>query len=606
MNAQSKGYLAAGFAVLTAWILYLYLGYSEFQNLRHDSLFYILDLANPVLYAIIIFLCVLIAMCIYSNEESKTVHIFLIIIFALIVLCTPYFVAGTARFPDTYGVAWSVENLETSMSGLEDYPTNYPISYLLFHMVHNIGGLDLYQFSILIFSPLVIAAHLVIWYQIACRLFNPRTALLATFLTTPVLLIEITITPNATAIVVLLSAFLLVLLGSVRGQLLAIMLSVMLVLVHPFNIVILIVAFMMFKVVEFLLTKGDRVKFNITLSMIGLMMVAWLAWSIYVSPMGTSIVDNIINVLSMESSRTDDFAEYSMGSGATSYWWMQRLKQVSMAVLIGMAALFFLHDIWRAIIERPPGPFLRSVMRGFDERSMVVFMMGVAVLGVAVGSLMFIADGVGIVGRSLNVGMMFIAMYVGAVTIRSMEEQALPRALRRAQIKERRRRAKEGWASPAVLEERGSVESSAQQLRFMRRKTTNSAKVFIPVVLAIVLLSVIFPMHAYSRDPYISYSESFSSGRGFGDEHLDKEATQTTVNNISLNDVRIAQIGTARDALNHENMITRAMWSRPVLVADNATGETKYESYGTQRVYSSGYFDMYIGDNIDAGGTSNR
>lgn len=129
---------------------------------------------------------------------------------SLVIYGTPYFISTYARFPDTIGVAGNVLALESILSNQPyAYPSNYPASYIFFKCIHDVANLDLLYFARIIFAPLCLVGIIILWYIFVTRLVNSRVALISSILIIPTQIIEISITPNSFAILLILTALIL-------------------------------------------------------------------------------------------------------------------------------------------------------------------------------------------------------------------------------------------------------------------------------------------------------------------------------------------------------------------------------------------------------------
>lgn len=534
MNNRTKVFLSSGFFILTAWLAFIYINYTDFQNLRHTDIFWVLDVINPYFYIIILALAIILGASIWSYTDEKWVHVVLLSIFGIILLCTPYFITGLARFPDTFGVVSSVENLPQLLSGSTSYAANYPLSYVLFYSVSEILQIDLFVFSRFIFSPLVIVSFLIIWYLFVCRFFSPRIAYLSTFLAMPVMLIEISITPNSVAVVLVLSALLLVSLNSLKGQFLTILLALALVLVHPINIIILAAIFISFRLVELLLGRPKNIgKMGISTTLILLIAVAWFGWSLYISPMGSSVIDSIVNVFTMDSRYSQQFLEYSVGSGNLAYAWIQQLTQASYLIICLLGVFFIICTTKQAISDRIHSPSHMKKINSMNYKLFTILLTTGMIFIIACCSILFITDGQGILSRSLNISMLFLSAYISAASIIIMSTLSK---------KKRQRLAKCLCAS---------------------------------IIAAFLILVIIYPLHGYARESYVSYPDSFGAGREFNGYFTN--STQQAKIALTENDLYQAQMsgGSAYDAY-----INR--------------GETALWSSTSEKIYSNAYYSIFL------------
>src|SRR5690606_32215036 len=114
--------------------------------------------------------------------KGKIFHLIFIAYLVLVIDATPYFLSTLYRFPDTINVVHASVLLPEVLSDSIDlsYPESFPGSYMLFHIVHLLAGIDLFAFSRFIFTPLVLISMFVFWYLLTEHLFDSRVAFIST------------------------------------------------------------------------------------------------------------------------------------------------------------------------------------------------------------------------------------------------------------------------------------------------------------------------------------------------------------------------------------------------------------------------------------------
>lgn len=487
MKVRTKIIYSSGFFLFTIWLIFLYIKYTDFQNFRHTDIFWVLNIINPFFFIIVLGLALTIGASIWFEEENKWVHIFLIYIFSIVLLCTPYFVCGLARFPDSFSVVTNVQNLPHLLSGgYTSYATNYPMAYLLFYYISEICNINLFFFANFIFSPIVITSFLISWYLFINRYFNRSIAYLSSYLVIPVMLIEVSITPNSIAMVLTVIALLLLSLHSLKGQLLAIILALIMVLVHPIGVIILTIILISFKLADIVHGRSKtKSGFIVSSSLIILNIVAWLAWGVYISPMGSSIIDTIVNIFNFEWIYSQQAAYYSLGGGNNAYTWIQQLTRTGYLMIGLLAVAFIIIDIIILIrlkkIDHLP---IKTCIASTFSKKFGMIAMAFLLLVMSFSSLLFIAGGEQIVSRSLNFSMLGFSAFIAA----------------------------------SIVFISGHIKK--------KRKEKLTKYIVAGIISFVILLTVLYPIHGYARESYISYSESFMSGKEFDNRYLYNYSSQ--------------------------------------------------------------------------------
>jgi len=533
MDRKVKLLLIATFLLLTTWILYIAFNWTSFQNLRHDNALWVLDILNPFFYAILLCFGAIVWVSIWWGIENKYFHIIEITILGLILLCTPYFIAGLARFPDTFGVINNVYDLPQILGVSSTlYPANYPLSYLLFSDIQKIVNIDLFFFSRIIFSPLIIVSQLVLWYLFVKRLFNPKIAFCSAILAMPVLIIEISITPNAVAIILMLSVLLLITLGSLMGNILATLLSLALIVAHPFEIILLAVFIGAMGIVDYFTRKESAVK-NSTVKILYLLFIAgaWLGWSLFISPMGLSIIRYIGRMLNPETGLLANFLSRIFGDGINA--WIQQLLQPASILLLLLTGVLVFLAIRKIHRNHRYSLSLASIIKriGNSQSALLIasFVLGI----ISLVFYFFTAGGEQILSRSSNFAALSISAPIAAVFL-----------------------------------------SKLSKAKNNKRKAFN---IFISLMVILSLIAITsYPIYGYSRESYVSFSESYGAGLVFDEV---KGTDQTLVGKIIITENMKYQA-----LLKGERYIDKF-----IIYQDTTQLSSTYD-----KIYSSGYYSIYL------------
>lgn len=536
MNRTEKLLLSSAFSLFTAWLALIIVKWNVIQDLRHSDPLWLMNALSPYLFVIIVGLVLIISIAVWINIHNMWFHTALITIFTMVLLCTPYFVGSVARFPDTFGVASTVGNLSTAITGTTGtYASDYPLAYFLFYSVKGASGMNLFDFSQLIFSPVVLVIFIIVWYLFIRRISTPRIALLAATLAVPALIVEVTISPNSVGMILAMSALLLLATNTMKGRALMLLLSVVLVLVHPMNIIMLVTFLVTFEFVNLLTWKKHREnKVRVPVISIPLIIIGWLIWSLFESSRGSGIIRTVLNILTTKPSVSTGGGNV-ISTGFSSYSAIEEFMLGSYAIyaLLGIIIVVYLITFYALIVlkrrERDPyGVFSAHNLMPYMLISSIVFFI------MTFASYFLIAGGDQIVSRSMNYGILALSVCISIFLLKIC-----------ASLKEHHNR------------------------KFLKL-------IAISFVVGFIFVSVAYPIHGYSRESYISYTESHISGRTFNSEYtIDLDTQSRKILNSNSENAEIMK--TDYQALKYKN-----------------TNNELISSFNYAKIYKNSHFDIFV------------
>jgi hypothetical protein len=478
------------------WILFLQGNFPGFQELRHSDPLWLVHSLYPVYYAIIGFFLLIFAVMFYLKCDSQTVHISYLSLLSLIIYGTPYFLSTYARFPDTIGVAGNVLALENVLLNQPySYPANYPASYIFFKCIHIVSNLDLLYFARMIFAPLCLVGIIILWYIFISRQVNVQVAFLSSILIIPTQIVEISITPNSFAILLMLTALILysvpkskIILGSSQNDphnhqkdpavavapahvkkynyrkisynILLFIVMVVLILAHPVNALIFLVMVSIFYI-------SDRVfaTRNFGISLMGLLFLCliWVWWLASITTSGESLVRTLYRMISTESA-AEVAVQYSTGSTGFVYSYIDQLFAFKYALYGFFALLLLLYVVYE---------YIRYINRKHFQ--LPITFLAISGILVAITMLNLMRGGTdiqNIISRTLNFAMYSLCTFIAC---------------------------------------------SVLSLTDLRPKIARSIKIVFVLFLVFILLT--YPVYSFARDSYINYPSSEGAGRAFEAEN---------------------------------------------------------------------------------------
>jgi hypothetical protein len=170
------------------YLISIKLAYPVFQNTRLTDPLAQMHSLFPLYYIAITLVAMAGFACFAYRIKNRGVHLLLLLILAIMLLYTPYYMAGFSRLPDTaknVGVAlYAPDILRGNMAAIADYCANYPSSYIYSWISMNSAGME--PLSYMRFFPLLcICVFVLLGYTFISKLFNSRIAFLAMLITIP-------------------------------------------------------------------------------------------------------------------------------------------------------------------------------------------------------------------------------------------------------------------------------------------------------------------------------------------------------------------------------------------------------------------------------------
>ena len=229
-------------------IIYLFSiknAFPVFQNARLTDPLAELHSLFPLYYTAIAIIALLGVVCFLYRIENKGIHLLLLLLMAIMLWYTPYYLAEFARPPDAprnVGVAMVIPQVLQGIQVLaSDYAMDYPTSYILDYTLLNLTKIDYLSYMHL-FPFLSIVIFVILFYAFTSQLFNPRAAFIAVLFAIPGLH-YIVFHPSAhlVGVLLLMTALILLLRRDVASTVFAFLSIIAVVICHPISPILLAV-----------------------------------------------------------------------------------------------------------------------------------------------------------------------------------------------------------------------------------------------------------------------------------------------------------------------------------------------------------------------------
>ena len=523
MDSGTKNYrvvivillLAAVAAII--YLVSLKLAYPLFQDSRLTDPLAEMHSLFPLHYVAIGIVALLSVACFVFRIQNKGVHLLLLLLLAVMLWYTSYYMAEFARPPDSprnLGVALEIPQvLSGSVFPESYYGLDFPSAYILDYTLVNVTGIEYLSYMHL-FPLISIGLFVLLGYVFASRLFSPLAAFI-TMLFAMIGLHYIVFHPSAHVVGVLLLLTALVLLWrqDTTSRVLTFLLIAAVIICHPISPVLLAVFLAAALIAHFphRLVKSQVVLIAIMLvvCVVGLFMWPTLSLAIPETPSAPEATDTP-EVLDTPEAPDSVPAEPPPATSAGSPKWTMGLKDYIFPDEFDTTRLFLLGT-----------PFIYGGIYNLNRGIYLLY----AFLGVAaVGYIFYISrsrwKGIGDFLKNfggLSRGEVFLAISVPVLVILTIL------------LGERVHTLIERGLTFTILAISGVV---ASILVRMYEPATRVARRFIVLAMIVIVLflTVSFPVVAYSIDAYTSFPISEEAGLKFLADYmpLDEKTLATT------------------------------------------------------------------------------
>jgi hypothetical protein len=287
------------------YILSLKAAYPVFQMTRLTDPLAELNSLFPLYYVSIALMAVLAAGCFLFRVDNRGIHILIILLMAVMLWYTRYYLAGFTWEPDSARNLGASLKIPEILNGIRFsnayYAAEYPVSSVLeYILIMATGASATFYFHLMPLVNIIIFTLLI--YTFTSRLFTPRTAFLATFLSMVGMhYANFIMGEHTIGLQLLLTSFILFWHRGAVWKTLAFVLIPVIFFCHPISPILLGV-FLGAVLLVYFSRRGIKSQ-AVTAAMLALCMIGWFVWPILystltarqsVTPVGAAMQSKII------------------------------------------------------------------------------------------------------------------------------------------------------------------------------------------------------------------------------------------------------------------------------------------------------------------------
>jgi len=282
------------------YCLAISLAYEEYSSIRNTDPLGMLHSLFPFCYIVIVLFAALCLVCVLYDVGSRYFYILLLIEFSMMLWFTPYYLSGFSRETDSLwnvGIAKHLADAGGQMM-FSSYYKEYPISFILNHVVMTISGIDAFIYARLIYPLFCIISIVLLWYVFVSRLFTYKIAFISTLIAILGVSPTVHICPQSLGtLLVLASAILLVTCRNRKSKIIGLLLIFTLITTHPISPLILLI----FMIAPYI-AKVFVHNFKLPYLRSGILatLCGWFGWALFhATSTGTTIAESIYNMVTL-------------------------------------------------------------------------------------------------------------------------------------------------------------------------------------------------------------------------------------------------------------------------------------------------------------------
>ena len=266
------------------YLVSLKIAYPLFQSTRLDDPLAVIHSLSPPYYLSICVISLSILTCLMFRIQNRGVHIVLLLLLALMIWGTPYFLAEYARPPDgprNIGLALQLPQVLQGGQFHNSiwYALEYPLYHILDYTLLNATGIEPIL-HLHLFPLIYICLFVLFGYAFLMKLFDPLTSLFIMLLTMIGLhYIVFHPSPHVIGMLLLIAALILLWRRDTISNILACLLIIATVISHPISPLILGVFIAAQLTINLLTRQRTRDKLVIT-AMLAVCVLGWFIWPI--------------------------------------------------------------------------------------------------------------------------------------------------------------------------------------------------------------------------------------------------------------------------------------------------------------------------------------
>lgn len=435
MKFKPQNFALISLFLFLAWLISVLNLRPTYQNIAGIDPLGMVDVLFPTFWIILIALVSLCFIVFLQKESPRWLHILLLCELSLIFFYTPFLLGGFSWSPDSLWHGGVASYMPSILSGaklpLTNYAQSYPFSFLLTYAIENLFGLSVETYTLYVFPPVCLILISSLAYFFSSRILNPQTAFLGMLIALPVLhYLEPHVSPYATGTVLLLSSLVLLTYKSPKAIALSFIFIIISALTHPISPIFIGVYTFAILVVSLIVKKDIRISSNIfgqiprlALTFIVLTCI-WLTCTVYATPKYIGVAAAVTKFFSFDFINKLLYTyEWTVGGQGFVFNEISQLSLFIYGIFLGIITLVFIGSVCK---------FLRNRKNGLDKIVPLRLALTItAFLSVFMSYLLFASSGERfLLGRGmiffLLMGSLCIATYVvGSKTKRSKIMKAI-------------------------------------------------------------------------------------------------------------------------------------------------------------------------------------
>ncbi len=279
------------------YLLSIFLAYPIFQNTRLTDPLAEIHSLFPLYYIAIVLITLTGASCLIWHIENRYLHLLLLLIFAVMLWFTPYYLTGFTRLPDGpwhVGVALQIPQVLNGDSvAFSNYARSYPGSFIYHYIILNIIGIIKPATYINSFFPLFdVLLFAFLCYLFISRLFNQHVAFFSLLIAIPGLhYTQFHPSPHTIGALLMLTALLLLTRLDVVSKIVAIAVICAITISHPTTPLLLSIFLMAALFSNVIYTRRVGRPQIILAGILIICFSGWFFWSLFYSSL---VLEHII------------------------------------------------------------------------------------------------------------------------------------------------------------------------------------------------------------------------------------------------------------------------------------------------------------------------
>lgn len=332
--------------LFVVWVFLILFLAPQYQNTAGADPLAMINVLFPSFWILLLAYVLIFFSAFVLQGTPRWLHMLLLAQFALILYYTPFLLSGFSWSPDSLWHGGVASYMPQILSGhdfvLTDYAHAYPLMFSLTYVVEWISGMSVFTYSLYVYPVVCTVLFSTLSYFLASRLFNARIAFLAMLFTLPALhYVEMHVSPFSAGTIILLISLILWTYHSKLAIGLSFLSVIALVLVHPVSPLMLGIFFFSVLVINLVFRKRISSEDSATkvygLAYLVLSVGVWASWTVIASSFYVGVRSAVSNILNFSFlSRLFTVSDFTLGKSGFIYGWIQNLSLGIYALIFGI------------------------------------------------------------------------------------------------------------------------------------------------------------------------------------------------------------------------------------------------------------------------------